>query len=65
MFGQVIRPVTGALLAAFLLTACGGSEHAPWITEGQRAMYGEEEIQRDADTAEQLRDRLKFSVAER
>jgi hypothetical protein len=47
-----------------LLTGCGGSEHAPWLTEGQRAMYGEEELQRDAQTAEQLRDRLKYEVAE-
>ncbi len=65
MVRTMIQPVAGALFAALLVTACGGSEHAPWITEDQRAHYGENEIQRDADTAEQLRDRLKFRVAGR
>lgn len=55
-----------AFLASVLLAGCSGEDDAPpWVSEGQRSLYGDESIERDEGTARALRERARMSQADR
>lgn len=57
--------MAGALmLAATLLVGCTEHHDEPWINPGQRELLGDQ-YQRDDETQQQLRDRMRSIQAQR
>lgn len=52
-------------LAVAFLAGCESRVQAPWLGEAQRALYGEDQIQRQPAQADELRHRLKYAMARR
>lgn len=52
-------------LAVTILTGCDSRVQEPWLGESQRALYGEDQIQRQPAQADELRHRLKYAMARR
>lgn len=50
-------------LTVSVLTGCDSRVQEPWLDESQRALYGEDQIQRQPERADALRHRLKYSMA--
>lgn len=61
---------TNALLAAAVVTTiglggCSADDDPPWLNQGQRDLYSEENIQRDARATDALRERARRGQADR